>query len=77
MAGGRIAIGVGGWDDCDAGDPLHIEMGGFEWAGALAGIAFRVPWVGAPRWPYTPCYVALGWAPVRYLLDFLHTAEQP
>lgn len=43
------------------------------WAGALAGIAFRVFWVGAPRWLYTPCYVALGWAPVRYLPDFLHT----
>ncbi|WTU47399.1 hemolysin III family protein [Streptomyces sp. NBC_00057] len=43
------------------------------WAGALAGIAFRVLWVGAPRWLYTPCYLALGWAPVRYLPDFLHT----
>ncbi|MGW3635281.1 PAQR family membrane homeostasis protein TrhA [Streptomyces sp. NPDC005122] len=41
------------------------------WAGALAGIAFRVFWVGAPRWLYTPCYLALGWAPVRYLSDFL------
>ncbi|MET7745541.1 hemolysin III family protein [Streptomyces sp. NPDC005385] len=43
------------------------------WVGALAGIAFRVFWVGAPRWLYTPCYLALGWAPVRYLPDFLHT----
>ncbi|MFJ2406615.1 hemolysin III family protein [Streptomyces xanthochromogenes] len=43
------------------------------WAGALAGIAFRVFWVGAPRWLYTPCYLALGWAPVRYLPGFLHT----
>lgn len=43
------------------------------WAGALAGIAFRVLWVGAPRWLYTPCYLALGWAPVRYLADFPHT----
>ncbi|WP_244317812.1 PAQR family membrane homeostasis protein TrhA [Streptomyces chryseus] len=42
------------------------------WAGALVGIAFRVLWVGAPRWLYTPCYLALGWAPVRYLPDFLH-----
>src|SRR3954469_12608423 len=24
------------------------------WSGALAGIAFRVLWVGAPRWLYTP-----------------------
>ncbi|MET7452567.1 hemolysin III family protein [Streptomyces sp. NPDC005574] len=43
------------------------------WAGASAGIAFRILWVGAPRWLYTPCYLALGWAPVRYLPDFLHT----
>ncbi|MFB0615777.1 hemolysin III family protein [Streptomyces sp. AGS-58] len=43
------------------------------WAGASAGIAFRVLWVGAPRWLYTPCYLALGWAPVRYLPDFLHS----
>lgn len=43
------------------------------WAGALVGIAFRVLWVGAPRWLYTPCYLALGWAPVRYLPEFLHT----
>ncbi|MFJ6793922.1 hemolysin III family protein [Streptomyces sp. NPDC091268] len=43
------------------------------WAGALAGIAFRVLWIGAPRWLYTPCYLALGWAPVSYLPDFLHS----
>ncbi|WP_406442310.1 hemolysin III family protein [Streptomyces sp. NBC_00631] len=43
------------------------------WTGALAGIAFRVLWVGAPRWLYTPCYLALGWAPVSYLPDFLRT----
>ncbi|MFI7290089.1 hemolysin III family protein [Streptomyces anulatus] len=43
------------------------------WAGALAGIAFRVLWVAAPRWLYTPCYLALGWAPVWYLADFLRT----
>lgn len=43
------------------------------WAGASVGIAFRVLWVGAPRWLYTPCYLALGWAPVWYPADFLHT----
>ncbi|MER8182894.1 hemolysin III family protein [Kitasatospora sp. NPDC094015] len=42
------------------------------WGGALAGIGFRVFWVGAPRWLYTPCYVALGWAAVFFLPDFLH-----
>jgi hemolysin III len=43
------------------------------WAGALAGIGFRVLWVGAPRWLYTPCYLALGWAAVFFLPDFLRT----
>ena len=41
------------------------------WAGALAGVAFRVLWVGAPRWLYTPVYVALGWVAVFYLPDFM------
>lgn len=41
------------------------------WAAAVAGIAFRVFWVGAPRWLYTPCYIAMGWAAVFFLPDFL------
>jgi hemolysin III len=45
----------------------------FVWAGALAGILFRVFWVSAPRWLYTPCYLALGWAAVFYLPAFLRT----
>ncbi|WP_432561121.1 PAQR family membrane homeostasis protein TrhA [Kineococcus sp. SYSU DK003] len=40
------------------------------WAGALAGVAFRLLWLGAPRWLYTPVYVALGWVAVGYLDDF-------
>jgi hemolysin III len=43
------------------------------WAGALAGIAFRVLWVGAPRWLYTPVYIALGWVAVFYLKDILES----
>ena len=37
------------------------------WSGAIAGVLFRVFWVGAPRWLYTPVYVALGWVAVFYL----------
>lgn len=48
-------------------------MNGGVWTGALVGIAFRVLWVGAPPPAVHPCYLALGWAPVRYLPDFLHT----
>lgn len=43
------------------------------WAGALCGVAFRVFWVNAPRWLYTPVYVALGWVAVFYLPAFLRS----
>ncbi|WP_329454120.1 PAQR family membrane homeostasis protein TrhA [Streptomyces sp. NBC_01497] len=43
------------------------------WAGATAGIAFRVWWIRAPRWLYTSCYIALGWGAVFYLPDFART----
>jgi hemolysin III len=43
------------------------------WAAALAGIAFRVLWVGAPRWLYTPVYIGLGWVAVFYLPEILKT----
>src|SRR6478735_12102141 len=36
------------------------------WLGAVGGVLFRVFWVGAPRWLYTPIYVALGWVAVFY-----------
>ena len=41
------------------------------WAAAIGGIAFRVLWVGAPRWLYTPVYIALGWVAVFYISDIL------
>lgn len=41
------------------------------WTGAVAGVLFRVLWVGAPRWLYTPVYMALGWVAVVYLPGFL------
>lgn len=41
------------------------------WGGAVLGVLFRVLWVGAPRWLYTPVYVALGWVAVFYLPGFL------
>ena len=40
------------------------------WSGAIAGVLFRVFWVGAPRWLYTPIYIALGWVAVFYLPAF-------
>lgn len=43
------------------------------WAAALGGIAFRILWVGAPRWLYTPIYLALGWVAVFYIADIYRT----
>jgi hemolysin III len=40
------------------------------WGGALAGVLFRVFWVTAPRWLYTPIYIALGWVAIFYLPAF-------
>jgi hemolysin III len=44
------------------------------WGGALLGIAFRVFWIGAPRWLYLPVYIALGWAAIFWLGDFASAA---
>nr|WP_298989915.1 hemolysin III family protein [uncultured Pseudokineococcus sp.] len=41
------------------------------WIAALVGIAFRIFWVGAPRWLYVPAYVAMGWVAVAFLPQFL------
>jgi hemolysin III len=40
------------------------------WVGALLGVAFRVLWVGAPRWLYVPVYIAFGSVSVLYLPQF-------
>ncbi len=45
------------------------------WGGALLGVAFRVFWVGAPRWIYVPLYVLLGWAAVLYWGEFVDQAS--
>lgn len=41
------------------------------WGGAALGVAFRVFWLRAPRWLYTPVYIALGWAALGFAPDFL------
>jgi len=45
------------------------------WGGAAAGIAFRVLWTTAPRWVYTPVYIALGWAAVFFADDFVRNGS--
>jgi hemolysin III len=48
------------------GTPQRVVLG-VVWAGALAGIVFRVVWLHAPAWLYTPFYVALGWVAVAVM----------
>ena len=52
-------------------EPRNAVLLWVVWTGALLGVVFRVFWVGAPRWLYTPAYIALGWAAVFFLPDFL------
>jgi hemolysin III len=48
----------------------RIVMLSVIWSGAVMGMAFRVLWLGAPRWLYTPIYIGLGWAAVFFLPQF-------
>ena len=41
------------------------------WGGAALGATFRVLWTSAPRWLYTPVYIALGWAAIFFVGDFV------
>lgn len=43
------------------------------WGVAVAGITFKMLWMGAPRWLYTLLYVAMGWAALGWLAQFWHT----
>ncbi len=42
------------------------------WGVALAGMVFRLLWTDAPRWLYVPIYIALGWAAVFFIDDFVN-----
>ena len=50
--------------------PLNRTLLIVVWSGALLGTLGRVFWLGAPRWLYTPVYVALGWVSVWFLPEF-------
>jgi hemolysin III len=41
------------------------------WLGAVGGAVLRLVWGRAPRWLFVPMYLALGWASVMFLPDFL------
>lgn len=46
------------------------------WTGAILGVGFRIFWTDAPRWLYTPIYIALGWAAVFFIPQFLSGATR-
>lgn len=53
----------------------RVWMLSVVWTGAVLGVLFRVFWTDAPRWLYTPIYMALGWAAVPFLGDFFDGAQ--
>ena len=44
------------------------------WTGAVLGVLFRIFWTDAPRWLYTPIYIALGWAAIFFIPSFFQGA---
>jgi hemolysin III len=54
----------------------RVAMLVLVWSGALLGVAFRVLWIGAPRWLHTPVYMVLGSAAVGFLPQFTRGAER-
>ncbi|CAB4718530.1 MAG: hemolysin III family protein [Actinobacteria bacterium] len=44
------------------------------WTCAVLGVGFRVFWTDAPRWLYTPIYIAMGWSAVFFIPGFLDGA---
>jgi len=58
--------------------PSHAAiMLSLVWGGALLGVAFKIFWIGAPRWLYVPLYLMLGWAAVLYFPEFSAEASTP
>jgi hemolysin III len=48
----------------------RVALLAMVWSGAVAGVLFRMFWTNAPRWVYTPIYMALGWVAIFYARDF-------
>lgn len=51
-----------------------ITLLAIVWGGAIAGVAFRLLWIHAPRWLYVPVYVALGSVAIFFLGPLLRHA---
>ena len=53
----------------------RVTLLSLVWGAAIAGMLFRIFWTDAPRWLYTPMYIALGWAAIFFVPDFIRGAE--
>ena len=49
------------------GTAAHRAAGRSCGAARVLGVVFRVFWTDAPRWLYTPIYIALGWAAIFFV----------
>lgn len=54
----------------------RVTMLSIVWGGAVLGVLFRVLWADAPRWLYTPIYIALGWAAVPFIPEFAAATDR-
>ena len=54
----------------------RVTLLAIAWGGALLGVAIRILYDDAPRWFYTPIYIALGWAAVFYADEFVDHSQQ-
>jgi hemolysin III len=46
---------------------------GVVWSGAILTALLRITWLTAPRWLYVIAYIALGWAAIAYMPEFLQS----
>ncbi|GAA2110947.1 hemolysin III family protein [Microlunatus panaciterrae] len=51
-------------------DGSRVLLLSLVWAGAFAGLLFRLFWLHAPRWLYTLLYLVMGWAAIGWLKPF-------
>lgn len=49
---------------------------GLVWGCALVGLVSRIVWINAPRWLFTPFYIALGWVALAFIPQLVDGAER-
>ncbi len=50
---------------------LRAAMLALIWGGAIAGVGFKLLWLGAPRWLSTALYLAIGWVAVLFIPELI------